>query len=192
MFNLPIPLFDARDPLHLALAAAGQEAERVAGMVELVEGEKFQRARKRVRARWPSTASTRRSSGWWPCCSARLRPLPRWRNTDAVQDDLFGHVPQKGELFAEPAAITRPVEHTPDTIRALMHELLAEARSADAIPWTPRDLRSHTAMFPYMAEWLKGGEGDRLLAEFKAEMDRLHAPADQVAPNWRRIWGLAA
>lgn len=49
MFNLPIPLFDARDSLHLALAAAGREAERVAGMVELVEGEKFQRARKRVR-----------------------------------------------------------------------------------------------------------------------------------------------
>lgn len=49
MFNLPIPLFDQRDPLHTALADAGQEAERVAGMVELVEGEKFQRARKRVR-----------------------------------------------------------------------------------------------------------------------------------------------
>lgn len=49
MFNLPIPLFDARDPLHMAPAAAGREAERVAAAVELVEGEKFQRARRRVR-----------------------------------------------------------------------------------------------------------------------------------------------
>lgn len=49
MFNLPIPLFDARDPLHATLAAAGREAERVAGVVDLVAGEKFQRARKRIR-----------------------------------------------------------------------------------------------------------------------------------------------
>ena len=72
-----------------------------------------------------------------------------------------------------------------------MHTILAEARAAQTIPWTLRDLRSHTAMFPYMAEWLKGGEGDRLMQEFKAEMDRLRAPADQVAPNWRKIWRIA-
>jgi len=107
-------------------------------------------------------------------------------------DDLFGHVPQKDELFREPVTYTAPQEHTPETIRALMLELLEEARAAKVIPWTPRDLRSHTAMYPYMAEWLKGGEGDRLMAEFKAEMDRLAAPAEQVAPNWREIWGIAA
>lgn len=109
-----------------------------------------------------------------------------------MQTDLFGHVPQKGETFAEPARISPPVRHTPETIRVLMHELLAEARAADAMPWDARTLRGHTAMFPYMAEWLKNGEGDGLLREFKAEMDRLDAPVDQVAPNWRRIWGLAA
>lgn len=82
--------------------------------------------------------------------------------------------------------------HTPETIRARMLKLLAEARCAETIPWTPRMLRSHTAMFPYMAEWLKDGEGEQLLLDFKAEMDRLGAPADQVAPNWREMWGLAA
>lgn len=107
-------------------------------------------------------------------------------------DDLFGHVPQKGGLFAEAMPVSRPIQHTPETIRALMHEILSEARAAETIPWTPRKLRSHTAMFPYMAEWLKGGEGDQLLLDFKAEMDRLEAPADQVAPNWRKMWGLAA
>jgi len=49
IFNLPIPVFDAREPLHTDLAAVGRAAERVASMVDLVEGEKFQRARKRVR-----------------------------------------------------------------------------------------------------------------------------------------------
>lgn len=49
MFNLPIPRFDAKDMLHRALARAGQDAEDAAKLVELVEGEKFQRARKRVR-----------------------------------------------------------------------------------------------------------------------------------------------
>lgn len=107
-------------------------------------------------------------------------------------DDLFGHVPQKDELFREPVTYTAPREHTPETIRALMHELLAEARAAKVLPWDPDKLRYNTGAFPYMAEWLKGGEGDRLMAEFKAEMDRLDAPADQVAPNWRRIWRIAA
>ena len=73
-----------------------------------------------------------------------------------------------------------------------MLEILGEARAAEAMPWTPRLLRSHTAMFPYMAEWLEEREGKQLLLDFKAEMDRLEAPADQVAPNWREMWGLAA
>ena len=49
MFNLPIPVFDPAVALHRDLAIAGQEAEQVASNVELVEGEKFQRARRRVR-----------------------------------------------------------------------------------------------------------------------------------------------
>lgn len=48
-FNLPIPLFNPKDPLHLQLAEAGAKAEKKALGVELVESEKFQRARKRVR-----------------------------------------------------------------------------------------------------------------------------------------------
>jgi hypothetical protein len=107
-------------------------------------------------------------------------------------DDMFGHVPQRGELFAEPMVITRPVEHTPDTIRDRMLIILDEARAATTMPWTPRLLRSHTAMFPYMAEWLEEQEGRQLLLDFKAEMDRLQASPEQVAPNWREMWGLAA
>jgi SOS response regulatory protein OraA/RecX len=49
MYNLPIPLFPASEPLHAELAQAGAQAETIAANVELKEGEKFQRARKRVR-----------------------------------------------------------------------------------------------------------------------------------------------
>ena len=49
IFNLPIPRFDAKVKLHRDLSAAGATAESAAESVELVEGEKFQRARKRVR-----------------------------------------------------------------------------------------------------------------------------------------------
>ncbi len=49
IWNLPIPLFDPNNPLHAKLADAGAKAEGKAQLVELVEGEKFQRARRRVR-----------------------------------------------------------------------------------------------------------------------------------------------
>jgi hypothetical protein len=123
----------------------------------------------------------------------------------AAIDDMFGHVPQKGELslaeagppLSEGVVIggfllrRSPTDHeTPETVRANLTRLIAFVREAETMPWNARDLRYFTGLVCYMAEWLKGGEGDRLLAEFKAEMDRLGAPADQVAPNWRRIWGI--
>ncbi len=114
-----------------------------------------------------------------------------------MQGDLFSQSAQAaehpipGEGGRSPAPPARgPIQHTPDTIRVLALEALAEARAAETMPWDARVLRARTAMFPYWSEWLKGGEGDRLLAEFKAEMDRLQAPLDEVAPNWRRIWRL--
>lgn len=50
MFNLPIPRFDANEPLHRALARAAERAEVIAAAVELPEGVRFQRARALVRA----------------------------------------------------------------------------------------------------------------------------------------------
>jgi N-6 DNA Methylase len=49
VFNLPIPLFDAANPLHNALAKAAAKAEKLAAQVELKEGEHFPRTRKRIR-----------------------------------------------------------------------------------------------------------------------------------------------
>jgi hypothetical protein len=114
------------------------------------------------------------------------------RGAISAIDDLFGHVPQHRELFAEPMRLTSPVQHTPETIRARMLQILGEAKAAATMPWTPRLVRSHTAMFPYMVEWLDEQEGKQLLLDFKAEMDRLGASPEQVAPNWRAMWNLAA
>ncbi|MBL0924257.1 MAG: N-6 DNA methylase [Sphingomonadaceae bacterium] len=49
VFNLPIPLFNANDPLHADLAKAAAKAEKLAAKVELKEGEHFTRTRKRIR-----------------------------------------------------------------------------------------------------------------------------------------------
>lgn len=49
IWNLPIPVFDPKNSLHRKLAKAGKRAEAVAAGIELVETEKFQRARKRIR-----------------------------------------------------------------------------------------------------------------------------------------------
>ena len=49
MFNLPIPRFDAKIKLHRDLAAAAEQAEKIAAAVALPEGVKFRRARGMVR-----------------------------------------------------------------------------------------------------------------------------------------------
>lgn len=49
MFNLPIPRFDPREAMHLDLANLARRAETAAASVQFPDGEKFQRARKRIR-----------------------------------------------------------------------------------------------------------------------------------------------
>ncbi len=107
---------------------------------------------------------------------------------DQRQPDMFGHLPSQGALFDAPAAAERkpihsarygiiepppPGGHTPETIRAKMLKLIAEARAAAATPWPLRQTRSHMVMFPYMAEWLPNEEGKQLLMQFRDEMARL-------------------
>lgn len=49
MFTLPIPRFDANDPLHKDLTAAGAQAEQIAANVEIPDDLHFSTARRRVR-----------------------------------------------------------------------------------------------------------------------------------------------
>ena len=50
VFNLPIPRFDAANPLHGGITQAAKTAEAIATAVEVRENEHFTRARARIRA----------------------------------------------------------------------------------------------------------------------------------------------
>lgn len=96
----------------------------------------------------------------------------------ADQPDMFGHTPQQAEMFAdEQASYEPPRKLTADDIRQEMLALLAKARASQVMPWTPRELRTHTVLFPEMARWLDPGEGEQLLMEFMAEVERLKRAA---------------
>lgn len=107
---------------------------------------------------------------------------------DPDQPDMFRHTPAQSEMFDAPAPAERkpihsakygiiepppPGGHTPETIRAKMLKLIAEAKASNVVPWPLRQTRTHMVMFPYMAEWLPDEEGEQLLLEFMHEMERL-------------------
>lgn len=88
-------------------------------------------------------------------------------------DDLFGNVPQPNvEVVRESS---RPL--TPDDIRGRMLQLISTLRDSDAIPFDPPEFQKHVAMFPIMAQWLPDGEGEQLVLQFEAEVERLKKAA---------------
>lgn len=92
------------------------------------------------------------------------------------QTEMFAEeAPRQTFMFDEPAYEPPEPVHTKESIRELLTGLIAELRAAETMPWDARTLRGHTAMAPYMAEWLKDGEGDQLLADFRAELARLES-----------------
>ena len=79
------------------------------------------------------------------------------------------------ELFGgEPAPAARS---TPDEMRAYLHDLLAEARAADTMPWPPLTVTLYRGLFPELSFWLPEEEGAQLRFEFETEMARLDAAA---------------
>ena len=81
------------------------------------------------------------------------------------QLELFG-----GEPAPEPAA-------TPEKMRAYLHELLAEVRNADTIPWPQDKVRLYRLLFPQLSYWLPEEESAQLRFEFETELARLDAAA---------------
>ena len=79
------------------------------------------------------------------------------------QLDLFG---------AEPVPSYQP---DPDKVRARLHKILDEARSAEIIPWEPSRASLYRTIFPQMTQWLPEGEGTQLRFEFETELARLEA-----------------
>jgi predicted secreted protein len=82
--------------------------------------------------------------------------------------DLFGDVPQP-ERAAPPRA--RPL--TADDVRNQMLTLIATLREADEVPFEAGEMKKHIAMFPIMAQWLAPDEGEQLVFQFEAEVERL-------------------
>jgi hypothetical protein len=89
------------------------------------------------------------------------------------QPDLFGTETQN-DLFDEDAA---PVAYRadPDKVRARLHRILAEARSAQRLPWEPTRVSLYRTIFPQMTNWLPEDEGAQLRFEFESELARLKA-----------------
>jgi hypothetical protein len=91
-------------------------------------------------------------------------------------DDHFG------DLVGETAQAARvappsPRPLTSDDVREKMLALIAVARAASAMPFEPRELQKHIAMFPIMAQWLPKEEGEQLVLQFEAEVERLRQAA---------------
>jgi len=83
--------------------------------------------------------------------------------TEDAQSDLFG---------AEPVPAYRP---DPDKVRARLHKILAEARSARTLPWEPTRLSLYRTIFPQMTNWLPDDEAAQLRFDFESELARLNA-----------------
>ncbi len=114
----------------------------------------------------------------------------------AAIDDLFGHVPQTNapqrDIEDEPDQASRhdsseahylvPTpypsggRHTADSIREQVMKIMAVVREADSQPFADDELHNHNVWMPYYCEWLKNGEGDALLAEYRARMEAFAAP----------------
>jgi len=77
------------------------------------------------------------------------------------------------EMFAaEPAPVYRP---DPQKVRARLHNLLAEARAAQTVPWSRPVLTLYKTIFPEMSRHLPDDEAKQLCFEFEAELARLEA-----------------
>jgi hypothetical protein len=77
------------------------------------------------------------------------------------------------ELFGgEPVS---PSRSSAGEMRDFLHNLLAEARAAETMPWPPHTARFYRGLFPQLSFWLPEEESLRLREEFAAELARLEA-----------------
>ena len=87
------------------------------------------------------------------------------RQRDLFQDD------EQTDLFGDqPTPEYRP---DPDSVRAELHKILAEARAAQTLP--PTHVSLYRTIFPQMTKWLPEEEGAQLRFEFETELARLEA-----------------
>jgi hypothetical protein len=93
--------------------------------------------------------------------------------TSSRQSDLF-QADEPSGMFGEdsPTPEYRP---DPDSVRAELYKILAEARAAHKLPWEPKTVLLYRTIFPQMTNWLPDEEGAQLRFEFETEIKRLEA-----------------
>jgi len=89
------------------------------------------------------------------------------------QPDLF-QSDEQTDLFGEEPA-TPEYRPDPDSVRAELYRILAEARAARKLPWEPKKVILYRTIFPQMTNWLPDDEGAQLRFEFESEIRRLEA-----------------
>ena len=95
----------------------------------------------------------------------------------ADQHDLFGNASPQGDLFGDSEPERRVWKPDPDKVRARLERILAEARAADRLPWTPSQTRLFQKIFPDMTEYLPQEEAAQYRFQFDEEMRRLEQAA---------------
>jgi hypothetical protein len=90
--------------------------------------------------------------------------------------------PREGDLFGyegtDPSDedFETPVYHAdPNNVREELHRILAEARTAQRMPWDANRVALYRTIFSQMINWLPEEEGAQLCFEFEAELLRLKA-----------------
>jgi hypothetical protein len=89
------------------------------------------------------------------------------------QSDLF-QTDEQTDLFREDTP-TPEYRADPDSVRAELYKILAEARAAQKFPWEPTRVSLYRTIFPQMTNWLPDEEGAQLRFEFETEIKRLEA-----------------
>jgi len=88
-----------------------------------------------------------------------------------VQSDLF---------VTEPCLAESPNEEVAAVLRSRLNATLALVKSATSMPWTePLSIIREENAFRFGKDALPAEEGERLWAEFDAEMERLYATANR-------------
>jgi hypothetical protein len=80
-----------------------------------------------------------------------------------AQADLFG---------APDTPIYRP---DPGKVRVRLHNILAEMKNAQSMPWEWGRASLYQTIFPQMTRWLPEEEGAQLRFQFEEELARLQA-----------------
>jgi hypothetical protein len=88
------------------------------------------------------------------------------------QGDLFGN---EGTDPSDEDFETPVYEAEPTQVREELHRILAEARTAQRMPWDANRVALYRTMFSQMTNWLPEEEGAQLCFAFETELERLRA-----------------